>query len=55
MVETEIKGRSAPVVAAVSRGFRGEPALRPPAEPTPEMREALRRLREADRDVRRAE
>lgn len=50
MDEKETKERIVPVIIGVGRGIRRAPDLQPPTDLTPQIRDALRRLYEADRD-----
>jgi hypothetical protein len=48
MDEKETKERIAPVIIGVGRGIRRELDLQPPTDLTPQLRDALRRLYEAE-------
>ena len=48
MGEKETRERIVPVIIGVGRGIRRAPDLQPPTDLTPQLRDALRRLYEAE-------
>lgn len=51
MSDMEHKVQVTPVVMALGRGIRRVQEFSPPADPTPRMREVLRRLQDSERNA----